>query len=78
MMNGWQIGDGFESDDLDELDEHDAAALYSVLLDKVLPTFSDDPERWESMMRASIESTSERFAVKRMLDDYEELLYRTE
>ncbi len=77
-VNGWQIGDGFESDDMDELDEHDAAALYSVLLDKVLPTFSDDPERWESMMRASIESTSERFAVKRMLDDYERLLYRTE
>ena len=76
-VNGWQIGDGFESDDVDELDEHDAAALYAVLLDKVLPTFSDDPERWESMMRASIQSTSERFAVERMLDDYERLLYRT-
>jgi len=76
-INGWQIGDGYESDDLTELDAHDAAALYEVLLDRVLPTYYDDPNRWEQMMRASVESVSERFVVARMLDDYYELLYRT-
>ncbi|MFN3257762.1 MAG: alpha-glucan family phosphorylase [Ilumatobacter sp.] len=77
-VNGWQIGDGFESDDVAELDAHDRDALYRVLLDEVLPTYENDSERWESMMRSSIESTWESFAVERMLDDYERMLYRTD
>ncbi len=75
-VNGWQIGDGFESDDVAEHDAHDREALYSVLLGEVLPTYEDDPGRWEEMMRASIDSTWEHFGVQRMLDDYERLLYR--
>ena len=74
-VNGWQIGDGFESDDDEVLDAHDLAALYDVLLGKVLPTYEDEPETWESMMRASIATTREPFAMKRMLDDYYEKLY---
>ena len=80
-VNGWQLGDGlgFDAPDRDvsedELDAHDAAALYDVLLGKVLPTYYDRPEKWESMMQASIDTTEERFAVKRMLDDYYRLLY---
>ncbi|MEL6891705.1 MAG: alpha-glucan family phosphorylase [Actinomycetota bacterium] len=74
-VNGWQLGDGFESDDVAEQDAHDLAALYDVVLGEVLPTYEDDPARWEAMMRASIESTRERFAVKRMLDDYYSQLY---
>jgi starch phosphorylase len=76
-VNGWQIGDGFESDDDEELDAHDGAALYEVLLDEVLPTYYDRPDTWEQMMGASIESTRERFAVERMLADYYSELYRT-
>jgi starch phosphorylase len=74
--NGWQIGDGFESDDDAVLDAHDLEALYDVLLTKVLPTYYDDPEKWEQMMRRSIETTSEPFAVKRMLTDYYAKLYQ--
>ncbi len=75
--NGWQIGDGFESDSVDELDAHDRDALYDVLLNKVLPTYYDDPGKWETMMRESIGTTSDRFAMKEMLNGYYTKLYRT-
>ncbi len=74
--NGWQIGNGFESDDDAELDANDLASLYEVMLDRVLPTYYDDPATWERMMRRSIETTTEQFAVKRMLTDYYAKLYR--
>ena len=73
--NGWQIGDGFESDSDEELDAHDTAALYDVVLNKVLPIYYDDAPKWESMMRESIRTTSEPFAIKRMLEDYYAKLY---
>jgi starch phosphorylase len=76
--NGWQIGDGFESDDEDELDANDLESLYDVLLTKVLPTYYDKPEKWEAMMRESIRTTSVEFAMPRMLADYYAKLYRAE
>ena len=74
-INGWQFGDAFESEDEEELDAHDLKALYKVLLDEVIPCFYDDRERWIEMMRHSIQDTREEFAVKRMLEEYYELLY---
>ena len=74
--NGWQIGDGFESDSNEILDEHDRESLYEVMLEKVLPTYYGDKEKWENMMRESIKTTYEEFAVKRMLRDYYAKLYR--
>ena len=76
--NGWQIGDGFESDSVEEMDAHDRDALYDVLLNKVLPTYYKDPVKWEKMMKESIKTTSEHFAVKRMLEDYYGKLYQKE
>ncbi len=73
--NGWQIGDGFESDSHQELDDHDRESLYEVVLNKVLPTYYDNPDKWESMMRESIGTTSEEFAMKRMLNGYYTKLY---
>ena len=77
-VNGWEIGGGMSLNDADAetLDANDRESLYSVLLDEVLPTYEDAPDTWESMMRASIDTTREHFAVERMLDDYERLLYR--
>ncbi len=75
-VNGWQFGDGFESDDEEILDAHDRDALYKVLLEEVLPTYYDNRAKWVDMMKASILSTKEQFAVKRMLDEYYELLYK--
>lgn len=75
-VNGWQFGDGFESDNETELDNHDREALYNVLLTEVLPTYYDNRKKWKEMMKASILSTQEAFGVKRMLDEYYELLYK--
>ncbi len=74
-VNGWQFGDGFESTDEAILDTHDREALYRVLLQEVLPTYYDNRPKWVDMMRASILDTKEFFGVKRMLEEYYQLLY---
>jgi starch phosphorylase len=74
-INGWQFGDGFESEDEEELDAHDLKALYQVLLNEVLPTYYDDRKKWTAMMKASILSTYKQFNVKRMLEEYYEKMY---
>ena len=74
-VNGWQFGDAFESDDEAKLDAHDSAAMYEVLFKEVIPTYYDNRKKWVEMMRNSINSTREEFGVKRMLDQYYELLY---
>ncbi len=74
-VNGWQFGDGFESDNETELDAHDRNALYQVLLQEVVPTYYNNRSKWVDMMRQSILSTKDYFSVKRMLEEYYELLY---
>jgi len=74
-INGWQFGEGFESDDDKKLDDHDLKALYKVLQKEVIPTYYKDKNRWVEMMRYSIQDTREQFAVKRMLEEYYEQLY---
>lgn len=74
-VNGWQFGDGFESNNIEELDAHDLKALYDVLLNKVIPTYYNNKERWEEMMKESIRTTKEFFAMERMIKKYYEKLY---
>jgi starch phosphorylase len=74
-VNGWAIGAGFESGDDAAQDAHDAADLYRVLLEEIIPTYYDDRARWLEMMRASIRSTVSRFGTERMLRDYAVLMY---
>lgn len=76
-VNGWQFGDGFESEDETELDKNDLDALYKVLQEEVLPTYYDNRGKWIEMMKASILSTKDEFSVKRMLEEYYELLYKS-
>lgn len=73
--NGWDIGGGYESDDLADLDAHDLAALVDVVASQIVPTYYDDRARWIAMMRASIRDTREAFSVERMLRQYVETLY---
>ncbi|MDX1420533.1 MAG: alpha-glucan family phosphorylase, partial [Rubricoccaceae bacterium] len=75
-VNGWQIGGGFESGSEAAQDAHDLESLYEVLLGDVVPTYYDDRERWAEMMRASIQSTRDRFSARRMMEEYVERLYR--
>jgi len=74
-INGWQFGDGFESEDDTVLDAHDLKALYDVLLNEVIPTYYQDQTKWKSMMQASIKDTMEAYDVKRMLEDYYKKMY---
>ncbi len=77
-INGWQFGNGFESEDEKVLDAHDLKALYDCLENEVLPTYEGDRKRWVGMMQASIADTKGQFAVKRMLEEYYGQLYRAE
>ncbi|MCR3759989.1 alpha-glucan family phosphorylase [Clostridium felsineum] len=74
-INGWQFGDGMESDDTEFIDKHDSDALYEVLTHKVIPTFYSDRDKWISMMKESILSTKDYFSVKRMLEEYYSKMY---
>lgn len=74
-INGWQFGDGLQSDDIYFIDKHDANALYEVLMNKVIPTFYLERKKWISMMKNSILSTKDYFSVKRMLEEYYSKIY---
>ncbi|MCY6370287.1 alpha-glucan family phosphorylase [Clostridium ganghwense] len=74
-INGWQFGDGFESDNVEELDKHDCDALYDVILNEVIPTYYENKEKWIEMMKTSIKSTREYFSMNRMIEEYYEKLY---
>jgi starch phosphorylase len=74
-VNGWQFGNGFENKDEKKLDANDQKSLYEVLLKEVIPTYYDNRQKWVSIMKASILTTKEQFAVKRMLEEYYQQLY---
>jgi glycogen phosphorylase len=74
---GWGIGDGAEHPDESERDAADAAALYQLLLDEVVPTFYDRdaegiPQRWVTMMTDALRVLSPRFSTHRMVAEYAE------
>jgi len=76
-VNGWQIGDGYENKNEDKLDQHDQKSMYKVLLNEVVPCYYNNRSKWIDMMKQSILSTKDQFAVKRMLEEYYEKLYKT-
>ena len=79
-VNGWQFGgtDGLNELSETDLDVKDTKALYDTLINRVVPTFYNDKAKWSQMMKASIESTIEFFATKRMLTEYHDKLYKLE
>jgi len=76
-VNGWQIGDGYENKKEEKLDAHDQKSMYKVLLNEVVPCYYKNRAKWIDMMKQSILSTKDQFAVKRMLEEYYEKLYKT-
>ena len=72
--NGWAIGDHLLDDEAG--DAADAAALYALLEDEIIPTFYENRARWRQLMRASIAATEDAFSADRMLRDYYAQLYR--
>jgi starch phosphorylase len=78
--NGWAIEQYSGSDDEEAQDDADAAELYRLLEDEVVPRFyaRDDaglPGQWVGTMRAAIRSAIWPFSTARMLRDYVERLY---
>lgn len=68
-INGWAIGDPDHPDD-----EKDAANLYSILENEVLPAYYNDQKKWISIMKEAIK-TGVNFTAQRMVNEYVENYY---
>jgi starch phosphorylase len=73
--NGWAIGGAKVPKTEAEQDRADAEALYSTLLNEVIPTFFDRdeagvPRKWVRVMKRSIATSLFRFSTGRMWRDY--------
>jgi starch phosphorylase len=75
-VNGWQISDEAVLASTEEQDKRDAASLYKILVENVIPTYYGDKAAWQKMMVNSIESTQEVFSADRMIREYYERLYK--
>jgi alpha-glucan phosphorylase-like protein len=77
--NGWALGEG-SSADLEAQDREDAAALYRLLEEEVVPLFfSKDTDGlrhgWIARMKNSIASVVPNFSAHRMVRDYVQQVY---
>ena len=79
--NGWLIDGGGPHDDPETADEADANALYTLLEERVIPTFYDRdardiPQRWLQVVREAIRTVAPRFSARRMVKQYVEEMYQ--
>jgi starch phosphorylase len=77
--NGWALA-GDVDPDHGAQDARDAAALYGLLEQEVVPAFYDRdadglPRAWLERIRASMRTLAPAFCAGRMLDDYVERIY---
>jgi len=78
--NGWVIDGRPASGDQETVDAADAAALYRILEEDVVPTFYDRdpqgiPRRWLAIVRQAMISVAPRFSARRMVREYAEDMY---
>jgi len=78
--NGWVIDGGAPPDNPDAVDVADAAALYRLLEEEVVPAFYDRdrsnvPHRWLAVVKQAIRSVAPRFSARRMVKQYVEKMY---
>lgn len=75
-VSGWLLCTSCGScEHISSQDDRDLRNLYHVLLNEVIPTFYDNPNRWHNMMRASIDMAHYQFSSNRMLREYYDVLY---
>jgi starch phosphorylase len=77
--NGWLIDGGSTTND-DAMDAADAADLYRLLEEEVVPAFYDRnardvPVRWVRLVKEAIRTVMPRFSGRRMGKDYAERMY---
>lgn len=80
-QNGWAIGIDEDIEDPARQDQEDAASLYRILENEIIPLYykerSSDglPGDWIGMMKESIRTLAPQFSVRRMVKEYAERLY---
>ncbi|HEY1771302.1 MAG TPA: alpha-glucan family phosphorylase [Chthoniobacterales bacterium] len=78
--NGWAIGAEIEEGAIDFQNEVDAASLYQLLENQIIPLYYAKPDgklplAWLQLMRESIRSVTPMFNTHRMVKEYTERLY---
>ena len=80
--NGWLIDGQGNPDDHAAMDAADAAALYELLENEVVPAFYDRdrggrglPRRWIAIVREAMRSNVPRFSTRRMVKQYVTEMY---
>jgi starch phosphorylase len=79
-QNGWAIPTADGVEDPDRRDDLEAAALYDILENSVVPTFYDRdaeglPTRWLQMVTHTLSELGPKVMAHRMVRDYTEQLY---
>ena len=72
---GWALTDKITYDNAEFQDQLDAATIYSMLENEIIPLYFDKKEKgyspeWVMYIKNSIARIAPRFTTKRMLDDY--------
>jgi len=78
--NGWAIGDGGEARDPQDEDTSDAASLYHLLEEEIIPLYYQRdrafvPHGWLRVVKEAIGSIVPYFCARRMLKEYVEQMY---
>jgi starch phosphorylase len=78
--NGWAIGEGTGAEGMEARDVEDAASLYDILEEQIVPLFFEKSadglrRKWIEVMKASISSVVPQFSAHRMVRDYVETQY---
>ncbi|MCW5875909.1 MAG: alpha-glucan family phosphorylase [Anaerolineales bacterium] len=79
--NGWVIGPDEDIIDPVEQDAKDAASLYDVLENEIVPLYyqdrlaSEPPSAWLAVVKESIRTLAPQFSARRMLKDYVRDMY---
>ena len=78
--NGWIIDGGVNPDDQATADAADAAALYRLLEEQVVPMFYERdarniPRGWIRIVKEAIRTVTPRFCARRMVKQYVEEMY---
>ncbi len=78
--NGWAISDPPEDLEVHYDDTTDAASLYELLEQQIVPMYYERdheglPKRWIQTVRESIKSVIPRYSANRMLKDYVQKMY---
>lgn len=78
--NGWAIGDEYPYSSDEEQDEADAASLYGLLENEIVPLFFDRdasgmPIGWMELVKRSMQTVTPAFNTQRMVQEYVETFY---